>query len=448
MAEVYIYNKEVQPIAIVDAYKSLIWAERYNTIGDCELYVPATAENLTIFQQNYYIARSYSDMVCQIKKIELDTDVENGNYLVVTGIDIKSWLDQRIVWDTVTADGNVELFMRKLVRESLGGDADDARKIKAPSGRNILALGQIAGLTEVITEQISYKNVGEKVREYCNTYSWGYKVRPDTASTGARRFAFELYKGVDRSASVVFSEEYENLATSKYIEDRTNLGNVSLTAGSGEGYEREKVADGDAAGIDRFEKFVDAKDISQTITWKELKALFPPIEDGGNGYLNAAIYMVNEIYIPVVDQSHKAFLSQYTDAGDPGEFVVINGAEFFHWYVTDPGPGFAIARLPLLDDYLHIPDDTPCKLYGNVYYGYLYARSQDKLAEYGAVTSFEGTISPNVTFVYKNDYFLGDIVTVQNEYGITAHPRIIEVIEVDDDTGYSVQPKFEYLSKE
>lgn len=39
---------------------------------------------------------------------------------------------------------------------------------------------------------------------------------------------------------------------------------------------------------------------------------------------------------------------------------------------------------------------------------------------------------------------LGDIVTVQNEYGITMNARITEVIETFDENGYSVSPKFEY----
>ena len=37
------------------------------------------------------------------------------------------------------------------------------------------------------------------------------------------------------------------------------------------------------------------------------------------------------------------------------------------------------------------------------------------------------------------------MVTVENEYGISVTARITEVMEVDDDTGYSVEPKFEYL---
>ena len=81
-----------------------------------------------------------------------------------------------------------------------------------------------------------------------------------------------------------------------------------------------------------------------------------------------------------------------------------------------------------------------------VYAVYLLNRGYEKLAEYGKITSFEGSVEPDITFKYKRDYFLGDEVTVENEFGISVKARIVEVVEVHDDNGYSVQPKFEYLN--
>ena len=45
-------------------------------------------------------------------------------------------------------------------------------------------------------------------------------------------------------------------------------------------------------------------------------------------------------------------------------------------------------------------------------------------------------------YVLNKDYFLGDIVQVINEYGISATPRIIEIIESEDENGTSVVPTF------
>lgn len=42
----------------------------------------------------------------------------------------------------------------------------------------------------------------------------------------------------------------------------------------------------------------------------------------------------------------------------------------------------------------------------------------------------------------NEDYFLGDVVQVINEYGISAAPRIVEIIESEDENGKSTVPTF------
>lgn len=78
------------------------------------------------------------------------------------------------------------------------------------------------------------------------------------------------------------------------------------------------------------------------------------------------------------------------------------------------------------------------------YYNALIAEGKEKLAEFAVTTSFEGEVDSN-SYKYKTDYNLGDIVTVQNQYGITVNARITEIIESWDEEGYSVEPKFEYF---
>ena len=57
--------------------------------------------------------------------------------------------------------------------------------------------------------------------------------------------------------------------------------------------------------------------------------------------------------------------------------------------------------------------------------------------------SFEGSVIPDVTFRYKQDYDLGDIVMIRNSYGFSQAVRITEVIEVDDEDGFRIEPTFE-----
>lgn len=434
MNDVYVYDQNIQLVGIVDSYKSLIWAERYWEVGDCELYVKATTENLSLLHKGYYLARNTSTMVCVIKRIELDTSAENGNYLIVSGYDCKQWLDQRVVWSMMNADGNAESFIRSMVDKALGNASLYGRQIVNKNGSRIFYLGDSAGFSEVLTEQVSYKNVGDKVREYCRKYGWGYRV-----VFSNNLFWFQLYKGTDRTNSVIFSNDYENLSATKYVEDETHMGNVALVAGEGEGSKRSRNVSGFASSTERYEIFVDAKDISKTITWGDLTAIYPTTDQGGQGYISTSgssyVYMMNYINIQIVDSDQLAWLK----ANFPnGQEITIDGQLYYQTYNA------IIADLPSNS----LEDSDNVVLRDIVYSVYLLTRGLEKLSEYGAVTSFDGTVEPNTTFVFNKDYFLGDLVTVENEYGISVGARITEVLEVNDDSGYKVQPKFEYITEE
>lgn len=65
---------------------------------------------------------------------------------------------------------------------------------------------------------------------------------------------------------------------------------------------------------------------------------------------------------------------------------------------------------------------------------------KQKTAALSIVETFDGTIDlTNGSFVYGVDFFLGDIVTVQDvEIGLYINPRLLEITEVQDDNGYMV----------
>ena len=431
MIDLIVYDGNSQPIGILDNYISLIWAVRYAKVGDCEVEVPATAENIQLLQYGNFIGRNDDDMICRIMKIEINTDAERGDTLIATGYDAKCLLDQRIIWNTATCNGNVETFIRQLVTDNCCTAGD--RLITKQNGNQLLSLGDSAGFLNVCDEQVSYKNLGEKIREYCALYGWGYKVyRKLYYSTS---LYFELFEGTNRSSSVRFSPSLDNLASSRYVYDEYGKGNVALVGGEGEGSAREKQTFGTTTGIDRVEQFVDAKDISKTVSWKDLTAVFPTQAQGGDGYLEAMTgssfykYMKSYLDVLIMDAAHLAWL-QYNFTGTViGDYYRIPNAHIATLATGTP------------------TDSTNAELREVIYYSYLLQRGAEKIAESGKREMFEGTIIPSVTYEYKTDYDIGDIVSVSNEYGVTANARIVEIIEVVNDSGYSVEPKFEYLEQ-
>lgn len=384
--DIYLLNGALNKIHIIDGYTSLIWADRYNDLGDCELAIPATVENVLKVQESIYISREDSDLVCRIEKIELTTDIENGDYIIITGVDIKKILQQRIIWTQTNFNGLVEDYIRKLINDNAINPTITNRKISK------LILDTKANFPDTINEQVTFNNLGEKIQELCKTYNWGYKVYINENN----KFVFKLYNGVDRSEFVIFSDDYENLSSTDYINDTSNISTIALVAGEGEGTARITQTSGsNTSDLDRYELYVDARDLSKTIAYDELLIAYP----GGTEVTirNVIYYQVNGVNIAILTKNEEL-------------------------------------------------EVTDVQLTDNIYSNTLESRGQEKLAERKALVAFEGSIQPTQSFTYKKDYFLGDIVSIENHYGISVEARIVEIIEVDNENGYSIEPKFEYLS--
>lgn len=80
---------------------------------------------------------------------------------------------------------------------------------------------------------------------------------------------------------------------------------------------------------------------------------------------------------------------------------------------------------------------------GEDYWTRLVSSGKQALSEANAEEKFEGEIQ--LTYVYREDYFLGDIIQIENEYSIKATARIMEIIENEDESGYTCIPTFKTL---
>ena len=77
------------------------------------------------------------------------------------------------------------------------------------------------------------------------------------------------------------------------------------------------------------------------------------------------------------------------------------------------------------------------------YTAQLVARGAEKVAEHSIAEAFDGVMDTGNTYVLDVDYTLGDIVTVENEYGIRKNVRISAIKEIWDAEGYTAEPIFE-----
>lgn len=72
----------------------------------------------------------------------------------------------------------------------------------------------------------------------------------------------------------------------------------------------------------------------------------------------------------------------------------------------------------------------------------LQERGHEDLAGLAVTEGFSGEVLTDVAFKYGKDFFLGDIVTIINKYGITKNVRVLSAIEAADDSGTKLIPQF------
>lgn len=82
------------------------------------------------------------------------------------------------------------------------------------------------------------------------------------------------------------------------------------------------------------------------------------------------------------------------------------------------------------------------------YTAQLQQRGKEKLAENVEVISFDGEAETTVMYVYGTDFFMGDIVQTEDDYGHEMRARVSEIIFSQDKDEQSVYPTFKTISEE
>ena len=72
----------------------------------------------------------------------------------------------------------------------------------------------------------------------------------------------------------------------------------------------------------------------------------------------------------------------------------------------------------------------------------LIQRGKSKLAENLMIRVFEGNVDTLHKFVYGVDFFMGDIVQIENEYGLEASARVTELVRSQTVNGIEIFPTF------
>lgn len=351
--DVYVVDPKMdfQQVAVIDTFKSLIWTTRYYSCGDFELYMPADKSLLDVLHPDCFLVRDDDDSVMVIEKMKIQTDMENGDYFIISGRSLESILYRRIFQRqfTLNNSGTLAEAVQAMVTECTTNHDTWHHPLTFRQIPN-LAVDLSSNFDGAMQVQFTGDTLLDGIFAVCKAREVGVKMILDGTT-----MLLTLYKG--EAIETTFSPEFDNLVNSTYLIDITNFANSVTVAGEGEGNQRQIITslsfpfDYPDSGLDLHEMFCDARNISS------------------------------------------------------------NGGEIDRY------------------DYLNL----------------LSEKASDFMASHNVLRSFESEVEPQASFKFKTDWNLGDTVTVTNEYDVTAYPRIVEVIECWDDTGYKVIPTFDSL---
>lgn len=113
------------------------------------------------------------------------------------------------------------------------------------------------------------------------------------------------------------------------------------------------------------------------------------------------------------------------------------------------GSGSGINRREVYTDARDISSKTEdgITLSDEEYYAQLRSKGLKTLADHSITTAFEGEVEATKLFKYGEDFYIGDIVQIANEYGNEGSAYISELIISRSKEGFSVYPTFKTISK-
>lgn len=261
-------TKEFELVNEISLYSSLQITRSWHGIGVLELrinrYLPGANELIRgriIFPHN----KLNKGFEIRHKEIELDSNGKASENWIIRALPLKSWLGQRITYPPSTTgydnkQGAAETVMKHYVENNAGSlalaDRQFANFIVSPN----------SSLGDSVSWQSRFKNLAEELAEISMVSGMGWNVDIDTVS---KKFVFNSLIGRDLTVNqstlppAIFSPEFNTLGQLSYVESDLNFKNHAIVAGQGEGIDRRVIEVGTSTGYERFELFVDARDVAE-----------------------------------------------------------------------------------------------------------------------------------------------------------------------------------------
>lgn len=424
---------------ICEDYKSIIWTERFHGFGDFKLVVPGTQENLKIYQLDFYIYTKNTRKLMIIEQVELNTEYGKDSMLTISGRSLESILDRRVMHPYPMWDGTllckhertrgkvkdvVKHYTNLLFKQRDSLDTSHERYVlgfgwysvdELPEGirrgrpTSAMDIGDIEVSGDGNVRPMNYSHEWTNHPDYTkDPYtmegSW-YKIVQNLTDLTMSGWAIEYdgedpyywygytYNGVNRTFNqgerppVVFSPGYDNLSKATYFKSKVST--------------RTKIFSGAV-------KFTVPKNL---------------IFNGEYG---------------------QEYLDESGDSMMQNNSVTVGrkGLGLREGYLQSPSIEHTNGYMQAGNGFKGVATVDPKSIHRQIH-----EQCNTELWRHMPLEMFSGEAAQQSMYVYNEDFFLGDYVQIQNEFGQQDIARVTEYVYTSSDSeGDVFYPTFESLS--
>lgn len=260
MIELYIFNKDLELLGIIDEFEELLWERKYRAGANFILKLVPNKNNLNLIKTGNLICKK-DDLkeLMYIEYIEYTTNEEEKNNMLIKGISLTDRiLKSRITLKRQIEKGTANHIMNRMLLKQTNESDNERRHIK----KLVVNDDNSEQFKNTYEYNSIYKYLDEEFKSISKMDNCGFKIEVDLNN---KQYIFKTYRGRDLSKSVIFSRAFDNISTEEYINSEANYKNVCVIAGQGEEEKRDLLIykDEDFEDFDRIELMIDARDIPQ-----------------------------------------------------------------------------------------------------------------------------------------------------------------------------------------
>lgn len=247
--EINVFKTDLEFVGIIDDFLSFRWRRKYFEAGEFELHLAFDPKLSKFLYEDFIIMRDDSLEAGIIEVIEY-VDQKKYTEVIIIGRFLSSILDRRIVRKRINFSGNYLNGERKILTEM--------------TPFSMLEIKNADLVSDSVTFQCTYKCVYDYLIKLAKSSGIAHRIVVDLEN---KKFIYENYQGLDRTASQNFNEKYEfsedneNLSKATFIFNSKTKKNYALIGGAGEGADRvlAEIKDNSLKDFELREVFVDAR---------------------------------------------------------------------------------------------------------------------------------------------------------------------------------------------